>query len=92
MLRCLAGLEEPSRGRVLIGDRLLSDGARQLVPPAGRRIGFVFQDGALWPHLDAVQHLRFVRPSLTPDAAIEQLARVGLGDKGKRRPSQLSAW
>ena len=90
LLRCLAGLEEPSRGRVLIGDRLLSDGARQLVPPAGRRIGFVFQDGALWPHLDAVQHLRFVRPSLTPDAAIEQLARVGLGDKGKRRPSQLS--
>lgn len=90
LLRCMAGLERPRAGRVRFGDVLVSDGARALVPAAQRRLGFVFQDGALWPHLDCVQHLRFVLPSLSRDDAIAQLARVGLAERARSRPAQLS--
>ncbi|MFO1053526.1 MAG: ABC transporter ATP-binding protein [Planctomycetota bacterium] len=90
LLRCIAGLESASRGRIAFDDRVVQDGARAIVPPAARGIGFVFQDGALWPHLDAVQHLRFVRPSLSLAEAREQLARVGLAERAHGRPSQLS--
>ncbi|MCC6784834.1 MAG: ABC transporter ATP-binding protein [Planctomycetes bacterium] len=90
LLRCIAGLESPQTGRIAIGERTVADGARQLVAPAARRLGVVFQDGALWPHLDAVAHLRFVRPELTRAAALEQLARVGLADRATRKPAQLS--
>ncbi|MBI5853112.1 MAG: ABC transporter ATP-binding protein [Planctomycetes bacterium] len=90
LLRCIAGLEAPRDGTVTIGERVVSDGSRVLVQPAARKLGVVFQDGALWPHLDAVQHLRFVRPSLTRARAEEELGRVGLADKGSRKPAQLS--
>lgn len=90
LLRCLAGLERPVAGVIRIGDAVVSDGERMLVPPDRRRIGFVFQDGALWPHLTALQHLRFVQPDLSADEARGLLARVGLGDMADRRPAQLS--
>jgi iron(III) transport system ATP-binding protein len=90
LLRCLAGLERPRSGRIRIGDHLVSDGAKLLVGPERRRIGFVFQDGALWPHLDAVGHLRFVQPDLDAAGARALLDSVGLADKARRRPAQLS--
>lgn len=51
-LRCIAGLERPDRGRIRIGDRLLFDSEAGVdVPPHHRRVGFVFQHYALFPHL-----------------------------------------
>lgn len=71
LLRALAGLARPSAGTLeLFGECVHSDG-RERVAPRDRRIGMVFQGGALWPHLSAVRTLEFV------------LARRGLG-RGER--------
>ncbi|MCB9890193.1 MAG: ABC transporter ATP-binding protein [Planctomycetes bacterium] len=89
LLRCLAGLETPGSGSIRIGDRLVQgDGVH--VPADKRRIGFVFQDGALWPHKTAMAHLRFVAPRLSRKDAKALLHRVGLEGRERRRPAQLS--
>jgi len=89
LLRCLAGLEDPDAGEVWLDGRLVTNG-RVLVPPSNRRIGFVFQDGALWPHLSALEHLRFVDKTLSPDQAGSLLQQVGLAHAVDARPGRLS--
>jgi iron(III) transport system ATP-binding protein len=89
LLRLLAGLEAPAAGTVRIGDRVVT-GDGTMVPPGQRRIGFVFQDGALWPHLTAVQHLRFVDPKLSEQDATNLLDQVGLAHAADRKPAKLS--
>ncbi len=90
LLRLLAGLEKANAGTVSIGSRVVSDGSIEKVSPADRKIGFVFQDGALWPHLDAIGHLRFVQPSLGDADAVALLDRVGLAARARHRPAALS--
>ncbi|MEZ5965089.1 MAG: ABC transporter ATP-binding protein [Planctomycetota bacterium] len=90
LLRLLAGLERPDRGRIALDDETWSDGPRLVLPPAARRVGFVFQDGALWPHMTALEHLRFVDPRATRADAEALLNRVGLAGFGKRRPDTFS--
>jgi len=89
LLRCIAGLEEPLEGRVL-EQGILVNARGQRTAPHKRKLGFLFQDGALWPHMTALQHLRFAAPDLRRGEAQEWLDRVGLQDKGRRRPGQLS--
>ena len=56
-LRCLAGLETPSAGRISFGDRTVFDAAKRVnLSPDKRSIGMVFQSYSLWPHGKAVQH------------------------------------
>ncbi len=90
LLRCIAGLERPSSGVIRIGDRVVSDGRHQLVTPQERRLGVVFQDGALWPHMTALKHLRFAAPSRSRTELLELLESVGLRDLADRRPAALS--
>lgn len=59
LLRLIAGLERPDDGEIQIGGRLAST-PRYLLPPYRRRVGMVFQDLALWPHMTIAQHLDFV--------------------------------
>src|SRR5258708_4330395 len=52
ILRCIAGLSQPAAGRIAIGDRVLFDSSERIsLASARRRVGFVFQDLALFPHL-----------------------------------------
>lgn len=60
LLRAVAGLARARRGRVSLFGEPVSDGPRLRVPPAARRIGFLFQGGALWPHMSVQRTLRFV--------------------------------
>lgn len=60
LLRALAGLQRPSRGTVELFGKTVSDGPRELVPPQARAIGFLFQGGALWPHMSVGRTLDFV--------------------------------
>jgi iron(III) transport system ATP-binding protein len=96
LLRLVAGLARPAAGRVHLGEALVSDGRRLLVPPERRRIGMLFQDGALWPHMTARGTLEFVlRHAGVPRAerrrrAEELLALVELPGKAERRPGTLS--
>ncbi len=89
LLRCLAGLERPHQGSVRIGPQVVVD-ERTFVAPDRRGVGLVFQDGALWPHLTALQHLTFAAPKLRADAALALLARAGLGDQAGKKPNTLS--
>src|SRR5262245_63671051 len=51
LLRCIAGLEQPEIGRIVIGGKPVLDRDRKIVlPPEQRNIGLVFQSYALWPH------------------------------------------
>jgi sn-glycerol 3-phosphate transport system ATP-binding protein len=90
-LRLIAGLEEPTAGRVRIGGR---DVTRD--PPSSRHISMVFQSYALFPHLDVGENIVFglkVR-GVAANERRRRLQRVaelvGLGGLLKRRPAQLS--
>ena len=59
LLRALAGLERADEEQVSFRGKVWSDGAHPM-PPEERRIGFVFQSPALFPHLDVAGNLRYV--------------------------------
>ncbi|PIE22778.1 MAG: iron ABC transporter ATP-binding protein [Planctomycetota bacterium] len=88
LLRIIAGLETPQQGRVQLGEQVFDDGASHL-DPQKRRVGFVFQNMALWPHMRADKQIRFAGRCSAKQAG-EWLARVGLADKAKRLPGELS--
>jgi len=95
LLRVLAGLLPPDTGRVTVdGDVWDDDGVH--VPPHRRRVGMVFQDYLLFPHLTALENVAFglrTRGVRHPEArrrAADWLARVGLADLGGSKPGQLS--
>ncbi|MCC6067283.1 MAG: ABC transporter ATP-binding protein [Pyrobaculum sp.] len=59
-IRCIAGLEAPTRGRILFGDRPVVDVERGVnVPPAKRNVGMVFQNWALYPHMKVFDNIAF---------------------------------
>lgn len=89
LLRCLAGLERIDSGTIKFDDRLVS-GVGKMLAPNHRRIGFLFQDAALWPHLTVREHLQFVEPTLKHGAELELLDQVGLQHLAGRRPGELS--
>src|SRR5215468_9763154 len=96
-LRCIAGLEHPTAGRVSIGGRLMSaplDGIQ--VPPRLRNIGMVFQSYAVWPHMTVRQNVAYpLRHRRAPRAVVERktaevLELVGLGEFAERSVVSLS--
>jgi iron(III) transport system ATP-binding protein len=92
-LRLIAGLERPDAGDVWVGGRLVA-GAGGWAPPEQRRVGLVFQDGALFPHLTVAENIAFAlggRPRAAQAArAADMLALVGLRGLEGRYPHQLS--
>jgi len=90
-LRLVAGLEEPSDGRIWLGDREVTD-----VPPAERDVAMVFQSYALYPHKTVAGNLGFpLRLRGMPRAEIATRVRdvgemLGLMDQLERRPAELS--
>jgi molybdate transport system ATP-binding protein len=92
-LNAIAGLITPQRGTMMLGSQVLFSATDRInIPPHKRRIGYVFQDLALWPHLTSVEQVRLVGRSvgLNVAGAIALLESVGLGSMTSRRPSQLS--
>ncbi len=96
LLRVLAGLLGPSDGQVSLFGRCVSRGPQTQVRPQDRGIGFLFQGGALWPHMNAAAHLDFVlRCADVPPAEwaarrAELFAQVDLQGFEDRRPGGLS--
>ncbi|MCS6996673.1 MAG: ABC transporter ATP-binding protein [Casimicrobiaceae bacterium] len=93
LLRCVAGLERPSAGTIRIGDRIVSD-ATTFVEPEARGVGIVFQDYALFPHLDVAGNVGFGLFRMTAverARAVDQaLALVGLTAERHAYPHELS--
>ncbi len=95
VLNLVAGLLRPDRGRISIGDRVLFDSASAVdVAPEKRRVGYVFQDGLLLPHLNVRQNLgygRFFTPPAERWADFDRIvALLDLAPLLERRPQHLS--
>ena len=94
-LNCVAGLLAPDAGRVRVGDRVLFDAERNVnVPVARRRVGYVFQNLALFPHLTAEQNVTYGLSHLEASArrsrARAMLEQFRIAHAARRRPGQLS--
>jgi len=95
MLRTLAGFLTPDRGTVAVAGRLLSS-PQGVVPPERRRMGMVFQNYAVWPHMTVLENVAFglriakVDRRQMQERVTRVLAAVGLTGLEARHPGQLS--
>jgi molybdate transport system ATP-binding protein len=95
LVNMIAGLTRPDRGTIAIDDEILDDTANGVhVPTWRRRIGYVFQDARLFPHLDVTQNLDYGRRMNGLPNDTEQRKRVtdllDIGHLLDRRPGKLS--
>jgi molybdate transport system ATP-binding protein len=94
-LHCLAGLIRPDQGRIVVDGRVFFDAAAGIeLPPQARRVGYVFQSYALFPHLTVAENVGFglrERPrQQRQERTGSVLERLGLSGLGDRRPGELS--
>jgi iron(III) transport system ATP-binding protein len=93
LLRTIAGFERPDAGRVVVSGEVVA-GPDRFLPPERRRIGMVFQDYALFPHLTVTANVSFGladRPHEQREAlTLRTLELVGLQHKSNRHPHELS--
>lgn len=92
LLRAIAGFERVQRGRVALGTRTLDDGRGVYVPPERRGIGYVPQEGALFPNLTVRANVAFglSRAQRRSGVVEELLELVGLVEHARRYPQRLS--
>lgn len=96
LLRCLAGMETPSNGQMILNGRILFDAKRKInLPSRDRRIGFLVQNYALFPHMTVAQNIAFGLPKSLSAREVKQrvaaqLEAVQLQGFGDRYPAQLS--
>lgn len=96
-LRCVAGLERPSSGEILLNGRVVASASHHVwVPPERRGLSMVFQSYALWPHMTVHENVSFgLKAQRVPKAEIGQrveksLRRVRLWERASTRISTLS--
>ena len=96
-LRCIAGLEVPTAGRITVGDRVVFDDASAtFVEPERRNIGMVFQSYAIWPHMTVGGNVGFpltiagMSKGEVQERTRAVLELVGLGDLARRSAADLS--
>ncbi len=95
ILRCLAGLERPDRGRILYGDEVWFHAERGVwLPPQKRRIGYLCQEYALFPHLTVEQNIAYGLSHLSSREQRERIAEMvellKLCSLRGQRPGELS--
>jgi iron(III) transport system ATP-binding protein len=90
LLRLIAGFERPEAGTIEVAERTVC-ATSTWVPPEGRRVGMVFQDYALFPHLTVNENVGFGVPRRArPGRTADLLSIVGLDGLGRRYPHELS--
>jgi iron(III) transport system ATP-binding protein len=91
LLRMIAGFDRPDAGTITVNDEVVDDASRY-VPPERRRIGYVAQEGNLFPHLTVGKNIAFGLPRRARGGGrVEELLElVGLAGLGKRYPHELS--
>jgi molybdate transport system ATP-binding protein len=95
LVNAVAGLVTPREGRIVLEERVLFDSARGVdLPPERRRLGCVFQDGRLFPHLSVRANLGYGLRLVPPGRrrlGLEQVVELmGIGHLLERRPARLS--
>ena len=91
-LKCIAGIEKPDEGRIVLDGKVLFDSEKKInLPPQKRKVGYMFQDYALFPHMNVVQNIEAgmgKRPDRSrTESLIRQFQLEGLE---KKIPGQLS--
>lgn len=93
LLRLIAGLEIPDSGSITIDGRLVSSPGC-MVPPSDRSLGFVFQSGALWPHMTVAENIRFGLSDIPLPEQHQRteslMERMGILPLAHRYPEQIS--
>ena len=94
-LRCIAGLVEPDRGRIVLNDRVLFDSETKInVPSRERRIGLLFQNYALFSHMTVSENIAFGLDRIAPDERASKVRRqldaLHLAALESRLPRELS--
>ena len=96
-LRCLAGLERPEGGRIVIGGRTMADAAGGVfLAPQSRDLGMVFQSYAIWPHMNVLENVAYalegrgIPKAERKKRAMGALALVKLADLAERPAPRLS--
>ncbi len=95
IVRAIAGLARPREGRIAVGGTVLFDSAAGIdVPAERRRVGYVFQDARLFPHMSVEANLRYGQKRAGPAGPSDEfgstVALLGLGHLLMRRPGRLS--
>ena len=96
LLRCIAGIEKPDRGRIILNGKVLFDENQKInLPSRDRQIGFLFQNYALFPHLTVNQNIGFSLPNSLSvvkknQYIADQLSSIEMQGFGDRYPHQLS--
>lgn len=94
ILRLIAGLEQPKSGKIFINNKLVTDDNKISVPPNERKVGFVFQDLALWPHFTVMKNVAWgLKVTGDKDAKVKAssiLETFGLSGFENKYPHQLS--
>src|SRR4029079_17895123 len=97
LLRLVAGLERPDAGEIWLDGRKVAEPRRNTVPANERKVGFVFQDLALWPHLSAFANVEFAansagQPGTERTSRINEILRLCRVEPllADRYPHQLS--
>ncbi|MBA4466984.1 ATP-binding cassette domain-containing protein, partial [Cylindrospermopsis raciborskii CS-506_A] len=81
ILRCLAGIETPSQGKIILNGRVLFDSEEGInLPSRDRKIGFLFQNYALFPHLNVAQNIAFGLPTGLSSHQVKLQVEKQLGD------------
>jgi molybdate transport system ATP-binding protein len=94
-LRCIAGLEKPDAGTVRINDKLYFDSKKKVnLPPQKRKIGYMFQENALFPHMNVRQNIEFGLKGLSStdksNRVDEMLSLAGIEELEFSYPDELS--
>ena len=98
-LKCMAGIIRPDSGRIVVGGRVLFDSAKKInIPARDRRLGYVFQDYALFPHLSVIENVGFAfkrgfRARMQKDQirhVMDTLGILGIEDIAESRPGEIS--
>ncbi len=90
LLRAVAGLVVPSAGRIEIGGTCVCDEGTQKVGPEARKVGLVFQEYALFPHMTVARNVAFGLEKGQEDRVREMLSLMGITDLSDRLPRSLS--
>ncbi|MDN5862989.1 MAG: molybdenum ABC transporter ATP-binding protein [Salinisphaera sp.] len=95
VVNMISGLLKPDRGRIVVDGRVLFDSEQRInLPPRKRRVGYIFQESRLFPHLKVRRNLRYGQRFTPPGERYVQLEQIvdllGIGHLLERRPPMLS--
>ncbi|MBD3798947.1 ATP-binding cassette domain-containing protein [Sulfuricurvum sp.] len=91
LMRLIAGLDTPDSGKIIVDDEIWFDSASNInLPPQKRRVGFVFQNYALFEHMSVLENLLFAQREKDSDKALKVLDTMRLSDLIHRTPRDLS--